>query len=68
MASVINGEVKFDLWHCPIYNREIDEGLCYEIVNCGSENWILPEADRLPCSWEAAYEICKKCPRYSHWD
>ena len=59
---------KLPEWYCPIYGRSIDAGLCWEISNMGSDSWKLPEGDRLPCTWAAADEMCRNCPRNADWN
>ena len=43
---------------CPLLNKEIDWGYCWELCN------ILLEGDTVP-DWDKALEVCKKCGRYS---
>ena len=50
--------------YCPIFGKDISYGLCWEISNIGDDSLDLPADKRPPCGWEAAYEVCKKCPVY----
>lgn len=47
---------------CPLLNKEIEEGYCWEICNIATDD-ILLEGDIVE-DWDAAEEICKKCGRY----
>lgn len=47
---------------CPIFNREIETGYCWELCNIGTDN-ILLEGDKVD-DWDEAQRICKKCGRY----
>ena len=53
-------------WYCPIYDRKIDEALCYEISNIGELP--LPETDRLPGGIEEAQLQCECCRHYTDWE
>ena len=68
MALVKNNAAQLLFWHCPIFDRKIDEGLCWEHVNLGLQDLKLPESDRPPCSPEDAEQKCKNCPHQSYWD
>lgn len=50
--------------NCPLFNKKISEGLCWDISNVGNDSLKLSPEDMPPCSWDAAYEVCKKCPEY----
>lgn len=47
---------------CPLLNKEIDEGYCWELCNIGTDE-ILLNGDEIP-DWDEALKICKKCGRY----
>ena len=48
---------------CPLLNKEIDWGYCWELCNIATDD-ILLEGDTVP-DWDKALEVCKKCGRYS---
>ena len=37
MEFRISDDVKLEEWFCPIYNRKIDCGLCFDISNIGDD-------------------------------
>ena len=47
---------------CPLLNKEIEEGYCWEICNIATDD-ILLEGDTIK-DWDVAREICRKCGRY----
>ena len=47
---------------CPLLEKEIEEGYCWEICNIGTSE-ILLKGDEVK-DWDEAYEICNKCGRY----
>ena len=47
---------------CPLLNKEIDWGYCWELCNIATDD-ILLEGDTVP-DWDKALEVCKKCGRY----
>lgn len=67
MDFKISEDAVFREWYCPIYKREIDEALCYEIANIGCD-LTLPSVDKPPCGSKEAHECCKNCPHYAEWD
>ena len=54
-----------EFWYCPIFDKEIDEGLCWDISNIGNDSLCLSADERPPCGWEEAYKICKACQHYA---
>ena len=50
--------------YCKLFNEKIDEGLCWDISNVGNDSLMLPPDIVPSCGWDAAYEVCKKCPVY----
>ena len=48
---------------CPLLNKEIDEGYCWELCNIGTDE-ILLDGDKVP-DWDVALAVCKQCGRYS---
>lgn len=68
MALAKNNAAHLLLWHCPIYNRKIDEGLCWELANLDLQSLKLPKPDKIPCSIEDAEKKCRNCPRRSYWN
>lgn len=48
---------------CPLLNKEIDWGYCWELCNIATDD-ILLEGDTV-LDWDKALEVCKKCGRYS---
>ena len=48
---------------CPLLNKEIEEGYCYELCNIGTDE-ILLKGDEVK-DWNEADKICDKCGRYS---
>lgn len=55
-------------WFCPIYNRKIDCGLCFEVSNIGDDTLCPKGDDKPPCNWAEAHKACLNCPRYADWD
>lgn len=47
---------------CPLLNKEIEEGYCWELCNIGTDE-ILLKGDKVP-DWNAAQKTCQKCGRY----
>ena len=48
---------------CPLLDKEIDEGYCWELCNIGTDE-ILLEGDTVK-DWDEANKISDKCGRYS---
>lgn len=48
--------------HCPLLNKDIDWGYCWELCNIGTDE-ILLEGDKVS-DWDEALKTCKKCGRY----
>lgn len=44
---------------CPILNRKIEVGYCWELCNIGTDE-ILLEGDKVD-DWDKAQKICDKC-------
>ena len=59
MEAMEDGKV-----YCKLFNKKIDEGLCWDISNIGNDSLMLPPDEIPPCGWDASYEVCKKCPVY----
>lgn len=55
-------EIKSNKVFCPLLNREIEEGYCWELCNIATDD-ILLTGDRVP-DWSKAQSVCKKCGRY----
>jgi len=49
---------------CPLLNREIEDGYCWELCNIGTDA-ILLQGDIIP-DWDEAQKVCEKCGRYSN--
>ena len=47
---------------CPLLNKKIDEGYCWELCNIGTDE-ILLEGDAIK-DWNKAHEICVECGRF----
>ena len=47
---------------CPLLNKEIEEGYCWELCNIAT-NDILLAGDTVK-DWDAAQKACQKCGRY----
>lgn len=47
---------------CPLLNKEIDDGYCWELCNIGTDA-ILLRGDKVD-DWDKAQRICKKCGKY----
>lgn len=62
-----NIKIGEEYWFCPIYQREINKILCFEVSNIGGDELNLSGEDKLPCSWEEADKVCSDCPRYAEW-
>ena len=58
MSKQVNNKI-----FCPLLNKEIDEGYCWELCNIGTDE-ILLEGDDVK-DWKEAYKICDKCGRFS---
>ena len=67
MEFRIRDDVKLEEWFCPIYNRKIDCGLCFDISNIGDDILCLKGDDKPPCSWDDAHKSCLKCQHYAAW-
>ncbi|WOC33244.1 hypothetical protein [Caproicibacterium argilliputei] len=50
---------------CPIWNKKISAGLCFDISNIGNDSLNLPQKLRPPCGWRTAHEICDTCENYN---
>ena len=50
---------------CPIFNREIEDGYCWELCNIATDEILLGD-DRVG-NWDEAQEICKKCGIYEDY-
>ena len=48
--------------NCPLLNRKIYWGYCWELCNIG-EDYVLYKEDHVD-DWDEAQRICKKCGRY----
>ena len=48
---------------CPLLNKEIALGYCWELCNIATDD-ILLKGDTI-LDWDKALEVCKKCGRYS---
>ena len=57
MLEIISNKV-----FCPLLNKEIDDGYCWELCNIGTDEFLL-EGDKVD-DWDEAQRICKKCGRY----
>lgn len=68
MEFRINDNAELEGWFCPIYGREIDCGLCFDVSNIGSDSLCLKKNEKPPCSWDEARRICLKCQHYADWD
>ena len=68
MVFRTNDTAKPEEWFCPIYNRKIDCGLCFEVSNIGDDTLYLKGDDKPPCNWAEAHKTCLNCPRYAVWD
>ncbi len=51
---------------CPLLNREIEWGYCWELCNIGTDD-ILLEGDVVK-DWNDAQKTCQKCGRYEEED
>lgn len=51
---------------CPLLNKKIDEGYCWELRNIGT-NDVLLEGDNVS-NWDEAFTICQRCGRYEESD
>lgn len=47
---------------CPLLNKEIDWGYCWELCNIATDDILLAD-DSVP-DWRKALGICKKCGCY----
>ena len=50
MVFRTNDTAKPEEWFCPIYNRKIDCGLCFEVSNIGDDTLFMPYS----LSWQSA--------------
>lgn len=58
--------VKNNKIFCPLLNKEIEEGYCWELCNIATDS-ILLNGDKIP-DWNAAQQTCKDCGRYEDED
>ena len=49
---------------CPLFGKEIADGLCWDISNIGNDSLKLPANEVPPCGWAEAHKVCAKCPQY----
>lgn len=49
---------------CPLLNRKIDWGYCWELCNIGTDDILL--SGDVVLDWGKALEVCEKCGRYSN--
>ena len=47
---------------CPLVDREIEEGYCYELCNIATDE-ILLDGDKVS-DWDEAQDVCKQCGIY----
>ncbi len=47
---------------CPLLNKEIEDGYCWELSNLGTDD-VLIDGDIIE-DWDKAYSICDKCEWY----
>ena len=52
--------------YCPLLQREIEEGYCWELCNIATDD-ILLDGDRV-ANWDDAQKVCRKCGRYEDTD
>ena len=64
MALIQRNPIPDPLVSCPIFHRQIAEGLCWDISNIGNDSLNLPPECIPPCGWDAAHRICDECPKY----
>lgn len=65
MDSIKIGDpVKGETVNCPLFKKDIAYGLCWDIANVGNDSLMLPPDKIPPCGWDAAHQICDKCPVY----
>ena len=57
-------EVVSEKVFCPIFNREIEDGYCWELCNIGTDEILYEEDKGKVPDWDEAQRICKKCGRY----
>lgn len=65
MDYKLSNSVADTMIYCPLFEKEIAEGLCYEISNIGNDSLNLPKELTPPCGWKEANKICNKCPVYN---
>lgn len=65
MALDENGKAIDRQVFCPIFDREIPDGLCWEIANIGNDSLKLPPDETPPCGWDEARRYCNSCPEYA---
>ena len=68
MALQQGKSISLECWYCPIFHRDIDQGLCWEISNIGNDSLGLHDDEYPSCGWDKAHEICQKCQHYADWD
>lgn len=50
---------------CPLLNKEISEGYCYELCNIATDDILFPEDKGKVSDWDKAQDICKQCGIYN---
>lgn len=51
---------------CPLMNREIDVGYCWELCNLATDDILL--GGDIVEDWDKAQEVCERCGLYSDDD
>ena len=62
MSEINRNEIENDVF-CPLLNKTINTGYCWELCNIGTDE-ILMGDDKVP-DWDKATEICRECGRYN---
>ena len=59
-----NEAVPDSMVYCPIYRHDISDGLCWDVANIGTDELMLSDDEKPPCSWDEAHKVCQTCPEY----
>ena len=54
-----------EFWYCPIFDKDLDEELCWGITNIDNDYLYLSDNERPLCDGEEAYKICKASQDYA---
>jgi hypothetical protein len=51
---------------CPLLNREISVGYCFDLCNIATDDILFPRDKGKVSDWDKAQIVCDKCGRYNN--